>query len=1613
VTFFDNGTPIASNVAVNGSAQATAQVTFSTEGIHPITAQFNGSGGFAASQLSNTVDETTLNHASKTVNGDGSITYCNGPIAIQSDSGGNPYPSFMAIPANDLPGVIQQLKLSLNNLQTQDPQALGFGLASPGGTTVFEFMSWAGGVTNSVGGGLNINFADSGSGTIPETSTPNCPAATPCLPTDNANQVGPASVDNFPSPAPSLVDKAAPTGSSTFATEFGGLGGSSVNGNWALYLSNRHSQAGNLGSLGSWCMTFTMQQGAHPTMTTVTGTPNPVLTTGTANLTATVAVTDGSGIPVSTGTVSFVDGSTNLGNAAVNNGVATLTGVVLAERTHHIVASYNGSNGSPSFGISSGHFNIRSDNPTTISGGGPYSYCNTGSISVPGLNADVGAAAPYPSNIFVTNLPGTVKGVTVSLKQFSTNDQNDLLSLLVGPGSGSNLDFFSLTGNVCGGAACAGTFGPVNLTFDDTAASTVTGDVSSGGTFRPTSLNASGVGVSPDAPVAYPACPPNATDCSSPPVGPPLSSNPFTPTHKATTAGTGILGNTNSAGVFGGTSASTTIGNGTYSLYLDDANHGAGRFSTIAGGWCLSFTENQVAVAVTEGHTGSNPSNHFVQGEQGAQFTVAIKNNGVNGAGSTGDPDGNHPLTVTDTLNSAFTYSSFTGTDWSCSAAAQVVTCTNHDTIAVNNSYATLTISVNVANNATPGMVTNTVNVSGGGAANNSGSDTVTIDPAPVLSVTKTHTGTFTQGSTAEWDITVNNTQANSTTEGTTNVSDTLATGYTISSITASGWNCGSSVGTGTLSCTSTQNVAGGASFNVIQMIVNVPTTSPTSVSNTASAWGGGDLTHTSAGTAAMGSDTATVIQVPASITINSGNNQSAFVGTAFAAPLVATVKDAAGAVIANYTPITFTAPGSGASGTFSNSTNTINGTANGSGQVSETFTANSTFGSYSVTVAAGTVSNTFSLTNTAYDLTISKAPVGVFSQGQQGAQYTITVTNAGNLATNGTITVTDTLPAGLTYVSGSAGWSCSAAAQVVNCTNAGPVAANNGTLTLTLTVNIAANASSSVTNSASVACACNPAEPNTGNNSTSIQTAVTQLPDLTVAKTHSPSTFTVNDASDQIPITVSNSGSAATSGTVTVTDTLPAGLTYGGFTGTGWSCMANGQTVTCTTTNAIAATNGSSMVTLNVGVASSTSSPLTNNVSVACTCSETSTTNNSNTDSIPVNQGVQITLDTSPTGLQISGDGGTTFFTAPHTFLWTPGSSHTIATTSPQSGGAGVQYVFTSWSDAGAISHSIMTPASATTYTASFKTQYLLTTAVSPGATEGSISPASGYFDAGSSVQVTATPNTGYAFTGFSGGLSGTTNPQNITMNAAATVTANFAPLPDLAITKTHPGGLAGHFSQGQMGAQYTINVGNNGPGATSGTVTVTDSIPPGLTLVAMSGTGWTCGAPNPSNVCTRTDPVGSGGLYPAITVTVNVSATAPSSVTNTATVSTTGDYSSMNNTAMDPTAINPITDVSNKVSIAQSGFARNRFTGVWSATLTLTNTSGGVINGPIQMVLTNLSSNATMTNNTGMRNGWPYITVSTGALSPGASASVIIQFTNPTNGYITYTPVTDSGVF
>jgi len=78
------------------------------------------------------------------------------------------------------------------------------------------------------------------------------------------------------------------------------------------------------------------------------------------------------------------------------------------------------------------------------------------------------------------------------------------------------------------------------------------------------------------------------------------------------------------------------------------------------------------------------------------------------------------------------------------------------------------------------------------------------------------------------------------------------------------------------------------------------------------------------------------------------------------------------------------------------------------------------------------------------------------------------------------------------------------------------------------------------------------------------------------------------------------------------------------------------------------------------------------------------------------------VTIATDPAGLTIRVDG--TDYSAPHTFSWTPGTSHSIAVTSPQTGAGGRYYAFTSWSDGGALAHSITVPAGAATYTAAFQ---------------------------------------------------------------------------------------------------------------------------------------------------------------------------------------------------------------------------------------------------------------------------------------------------------------------
>ena len=151
----------------------------------------------------------------------------------------------------------------------------------------------------------------------------------------------------------------------------------------------------------------------------------------------------------------------------------------------------------------------------------------------------------------------------------------------------------------------------------------------------------------------------------------------------------------------------------------------------------------------------------------------------------------------------------------------------------------------------------------------------------------------------------------------------------------------------------------------------------------------------------------------------------------------------------------------------------------------------------------------------------------------------------------------------------------------------------------------------------------------------------------------------------------------------------------------------------------------------------------------------------------------VTVTVTSAPSGMSLTLDGAAC--TSPCAPAWAPNSIHTIAVASPQAGSSGTQYVYASWSDGGAQSHSITVPSSGATYSASLSTQYYLTTSASTG---GSIGPASSWYYSGASVPVSATPNGGYWFAGFSGALTGTAAPQSVTVNGPTTVTANFGEL-------------------------------------------------------------------------------------------------------------------------------------------------------------------------------------------------------------------------------------------
>jgi hypothetical protein len=309
----------------------------------------------------------------------------------------------------------------------------------------------------------------------------------------------------------------------------------------------------------------------------------------------------------------------------------------------------------------------------------------------------------------------------------------------------------------------------------------------------------------------------------------------------------------------------------------------------------------------------------------------------------------------------------------------------------------------------------------------------------------------------------------------------------------------------------------------------------------------------------------------PTSISATSGAPQSAAINMSFPAPLVVTVRDASGNLV-NGVTVTFTPPGSGASGSFAGGANTA--TTNTSGvATSATFTANGMPGSYTVTASAVGITGTasFSLTNTpespANITATSGTPQSTNDDTAFGAPLAATVTDARGNPLSG-VTVTFTAP-----TSGASG-SFSGGANTAT-TNASGVATSatftaNGTLgsytVKAIVMGVTATANFSLTNMLG---------PPTTTTATSGTAQIGEISGAFAA----PLAAIVKDA-----------GGNPVSG-ATVTFTPPASGASGTFAVGGNTATTNASGVATSGAFTANATTGSYTVTANVSGATTTAS--------------------------------------------------------------------------------------------------------------------------------------------------------------------------------------------------------------------------------------------------------------------------------------------------------------------------------------------------------------------------------------------------------------------------------------
>lgn len=761
----------------------------------------------------------------------------------------------------------------------------------------------------------------------------------------------------------------------------------------------------------------------------------------------------------------------------------------------------------------------------------------------------------------------------------------------------------------------------------------------------------------------------------------------------------------------------------------------------------------------------------------------------------------------------------------------------------------------------------------------------------PDMTLSKSHAGNFTRGSSAAYTIPVSNVSPYGATNGVVTINDTLPMGTTPISASGTGWTC--SVFAQTVSCTRSDALAAVSAYPSITLNALVGAAAPTSVTNTATVSGGGEanlLNDTATDVAAVASTSDLSVTDAASPNpVTAGNNitytqvvtnsgPSSADNATFVATVPANTTFVSLAVPSGWSCVT---PAVGTTGTvvctnvnmtaltaatFTLVVKVNAGTANGTVITENTSVTSSVIdpvagnNAASATTVVGTTAPNLTVTNTA-----SPNPV----LAGNNITYTQVVTNTGTTAATGA-TFTENTPASTTFVSITppAGWVCTTFPPT--CTNASVAGGAVGTFTVVYKVNAATTAGTIITDTVTV----NATNQSFGANSavaTDVVAGAAQA-DLALTTAFSPtSVFAGNNIS--YTQTITNKGPVAATG-VSFTEVTPTNTTFQSVIApAGWTCTtpAVGGTGTVNCTNpSLAASASADIVVVVDTVPSTAAGTITANSSVTATTGDPISSNNNTTVATPVNVICDMSVTNAGTPSPVAAGANITYTQV----ITNSGPSNCSTGTLSEATPANTTFVSAAVVNSGggvwvcpnsapvACTATTVPPGSSATLTTVYK--------VIAGTAAGTL--------INDTVSV-ATPS----------------HDSSVTNNSASSsIAVAGGTQADLSVTNTaSPNPVAAGSN-----ITYTQSVTNGGP-ATANAPVFTEALPANTTAVSLTGpVGWTCVLG--TLTCTDTTTMAPGTANFTFVVKVNNNVASGTTITQTDSVtSTTGDPTGTNNSA------------------------------------------------------------------------------------------------------------------